>query len=408
MDSCRVTFAGWNRFSDTGEPYRQWTFNEATTVEFADGNDLHIPKRARFSDCGPQVNGDRFRLWIPTDSDWETLWSGCDEALAATILDFVEVPRWTNDAWAAVGAAELRDVLKELFRRQDEADRARAQLAQRFLNPPRVAAPPEIPRPVEPVENDWLRLHKRGGYASGDEYIIWEFKRDYAPIRARKGDRLWDEADDDLTPFRLKRNGKEIGCPEWWQLEALFRGLGRSGSKLEERISSVEATYQTAIPGGVWKANRATDEPDTRSAPVGNVFVATHAIERAGVQSGDLILYVATGDFKNRHAAGIKAPWHRLRRSHFGALRENLGSLEIIDSSWSFGRTPASSECRERLGRYLERSRPQHGDKSSCVVVIRISNREPSSSPITCNSDDAAIFELIHECGGTLRNAGAE
>lgn len=65
-----------------------------------------------------------------------------------------------------------------------------------------------------------LRFMREGEYSNTrDRFRVYEFtadcptvvaRHDASPPHAVAGDQLWVE-DDELTPYRLKRNGKEIG-----------------------------------------------------------------------------------------------------------------------------------------------------------------------------------------------------
>jgi hypothetical protein len=88
----------------------------------------------------------------------------------------------------------------------------------------------------EVVQNAHVRLLKADTYQDGEPYRDWELLRDCPEIPATRykaepphgvaGDVLREERDeDDLTPFRLKRDGRTIGSPEWFQVRHLFDGI---------------------------------------------------------------------------------------------------------------------------------------------------------------------------------------
>lgn len=93
-------------------------------------------------------------------------------------------------------------------------------------------------RELTEQRNRFLRVVHEGQFSGGDRYKDFELLVDApeitatrslaTPQHAVKGDKLRErEDDDDLTPFELRRDGKRIGDPEWWQVRHLFDGLYR-------------------------------------------------------------------------------------------------------------------------------------------------------------------------------------
>jgi len=84
---------------------------------------------------------------------------------------------------------------------------------------------------------------------------VWELKVDCPEIavfhvsgvggepHAEVGDKLWEEPDDKLTPYTLKRGGKRIAYPEHWLVRRLFENEGAPGEAFE---TPAEGTVQTS------------------------------------------------------------------------------------------------------------------------------------------------------------------
>jgi hypothetical protein len=240
------------------------------------------------------------------------------------------------------------------------------------------------------IENQYLRLVREGDYANtGEHFRIWELKVDVPTIpafregeirgkpHAQAGDQLWEETDS-LTPFRLKRDQKEVGNPEWFQVRHLFVGL---------KGQPEQAGADAAVSLGE-EAGRLLDlsMQCTGGYRFKHLFRATREIPGTEIRAGDFIP-VLYGNSDSYHA--LKVPGRRLPRGQYQTVLNNVSSLVNV----------ALQRPREKFIQYLGNGAARRGKDSTSPILIVRPLRSEVSEPIRASTDDAALFELIRSAG---------
>ena len=319
----QTKYLGYGRYENTGQFYRVWQFTEAVPeLKALKGNEL--------IDNGPRAER-RFSVWDGTHKH---------RPEAETVLKcfpFVKNLPWRpprEGEGALTKAIEgLNSHLASL-----NGHLARQTLAEKTLEEMKATLENvhqgENPKPPSTTENRYLRLKFDGKYDNGDPYKDFELladapeipadRSDVEPRHAIKGDVLRERYDDELTPFELRRNGKRIGDPEWWQVRHLFIGLheGQEGESPEPETADpgLEALL-TLIPW-CW---RFTD-----------TYEVTEAIEGTLVRKGDFLLKAGVGASsrieETKRTSRSRASIVSVPRRHFPTIAEHVNSLRFMSS----------------------------------------------------------------------------
>ncbi len=319
--------------------------------------------------------------------------------------------------------------------------------------------------------NRFLRLKGEYEYSDGDPYTDFELLVDApevpatrvraTPAHAVRGDVLRERYDDEVTPFELRRNGKRIGDPEWWQVRHLFEGLDRNGEKkaaagrpglLEPGFISTKAdktrreahiftraaevgTIKVEKGGGFlyWPGTHGADrwsewwiypvaadgalpvQLDTRAA---RACVEQDRIERdpkydrprrlaSAMIQRTAFLEAAVMDLR----AGDLIVWTEDRPEKLGGMVAplTLDHYEALRSLEDDGKDPVTDlaplKWWDGVRRFL-RDRKRWGRRLTVwqprLWRVRFPEAEHVSRTITAASDEAAIFELLCQVGGRM------
>lgn len=257
---------------------------------------------------------------------------------------------------------------------------------------PGMSATPAGPAPGA-KGNQFLRLVREDTYRGGEPFTDWEFLVDVPEITVRvgvpgkphaeKGDVLREEEDDGVTPFRLKRGGKEIGSPEWWQVRHLFVGL-REG-----------AEGMTTPPDSDARAPRTgEDATDRLRAAAGKAYMlavrATEAIPEAGITPGDFLVMAWRRRCPELRRLMVV---RQIPRTAFAAIGEAQGLRMVATARDDMG--------LEYLRRHARMGKKGTHDHTSCLFVVR-PRQSAVSAPIQATTAAGALFELLHQVGGKM------
>lgn len=266
---------------------------------------------------------------------------------------------------------------------------------------------PTSPKPPERA-NAFLRLVREDTYQGGEPYTDWELLVDIRGIpvcpgspgqpHAQKGDILREEGDDDLTPFLLRREGREVASPEWWQVRHLFAGL--RGEPADPQPSGDGADQGAAALFARYRALASTTGP-------GVVFHAEAAVPGTRIRPGDFVLLLRAGTERKVEASG-PAIVSRVPRAQLAAADGGMedGRLRPIHTSKIGAWAPETvvRVCRTKLAKP---QRPNWKDSTSPLIIVR-PLVATVSAPIQATSDEAALFELLHQVGGRMPTGGAD
>jgi hypothetical protein len=388
--AAKLTYAGWRIYHDCGDVYRHWTFREPHAATGAAKGDS-------LDDMGPGANRRRFRIRAHAD-DWKVIegYNTQDEVNAALGVTLAPWPRRPPRDDEVRTLESLRAIAKKI---EELASATRqASAGSRTLADVRKAAPDAQ------QQNEHLKLVREDTYRGGEAYRDWELLRDAPGIRALKGDILREEDDGDLTPFCLKRAGRDIGSPEWWQVRHLFAGLETwSGGKVE---CDAEPEPAPAVDDpAVRKLRRAMPYSgpagDASRRPSYIALEATAAIPAAGIVAGDLLMYSTQAPRKG-HV--IRARMERVPRNLFGTIAEAPG-LRFVENTYFRGDEHGLEYVRKLLRRAARNNRLlSASDASSPLRILRVP-MEQVIEPVHALSDDGAIFELLCDVGCRLPRA---
>ena len=253
----------------------------------------------------------------------------------------------------------------------------------------------EEKRETTATENRYLRLKFDGQYNSGDPFKDFELLADapeipvtrlsdVTPRHAIRGDVLREEYDDQLTPFQLRRDGKRIGDPEWWQVRHLFVGL-KEGVPKGDVAEEIPPHHRQALQllGGSKRCLGA--------------YVVERDVPEVAIEVGDLIVHAWKPD--SFPEMGGRVRW--LSMDDYSTLR--AATLDSYGATFTF-LTGVYEWDPDALHRFL--THPGKWGKKlkvwhSRLAVVR-SRRSPVGEPLEATSDAAALFELIHSTGGKM------
>jgi hypothetical protein len=392
----KVKYLGWFLFSDAGDAFRKWRFED-------DMQALGAVKGDHLFDHGPD-DEDAERLDVRSP-DHKVKSRHSLEAVEKA-LGF-ELPAWRPPREADMKMTEALNsvtaAMREVVQAIDRASTAQKQLAAiknvvdgtATLSPP----PPKAPE----KSNKYLRLKGEHTYSSGDPFTDWELlvdvpeipvtrTSDVKPLHAIKGDVIREDYDDSLTPFELRRGGRRIGDPEWWQVRHLFVGI-----KNHEPDDDEETGPTYASP---WLRRLYRLAPSCRTFS-GNVVLATSSITGTVVRAGDYLLYNSYGKHPMPEVHGARA--FRVPRAQFRAVGEALDRdvFRVLHVSFHPEHSSAAEQLAKGQEYLLRRQNPKWRDSTSAVIVIR-PLVAPVSEPIHATTDDAALFELLCQVGGKM------
>jgi len=386
------TYRGWQTFSGTGDIFREWRLGE-------DVPELSATKGDDVLDIGPRSEPERrFRITRWDGTEWKTLGRYSLEEVEKALG--YELPAWKppreadivmTEAIQSVASA-LGQVTKAIERAS--TDRERLDAIKRVVDSTRM---PADPPPTK--ENRYLRLKGEHQYDNGDPYTNWELLvdvpeirvtrvNDVKPMHAIKGDVLREGQDDELTPFELRRDGKRIADPEWWQVRHLFAGLRGNSDSEEEEDKVVDDIIDAFLALGTGTLDE-----------IAHIFHATENVPETPVQAGDYLVYIHYARDRADPTAS-RAHVTQVPRAQLGTIGEHFDTLKPISifPHPTGGRLGALSRVRRYLGRA---QRPSWRDDTSPLFVLR-PMVSPVVEPIQARSDDAAIFELLCQVGGRM------
>lgn len=262
--------------------------------------------------------------------------------------------------------------------------------------PPYTPPEEEGPQPGEPKSNAYIRLVRQDTYRGGESFTDWELLVDVPgiPVRhgspgkpyAQKGDILREE-EDELTPLRLKRDGREVASPEWWAVRHLFVGLREDAPQRKDQGEAVPSVLGAGLVPEGW---------------LGVVFYADQTVPGTPIRAGDYLL-LRWGGHERRRPNNL-APALPVPRAHLAAADAAMedGSLRVIavhkHAVWRDSDAEVIAQCRAKL---TKPQRANWSDATSPLVIVR-PLVAPVSEPIHATSDDAALFELLHQVGGRM------
>lgn len=235
-------------------------------------------------------------------------------------------------------------------------------------------------------QNAHLRLRREGEYSGGDRYRDWELLHDVPEIEGRKGDVLREENDSELTPFRLRRAGRQVGSPEWWQVRHLFdelvswsSGPGEPPSDEDDALHEPSACALTEVQAQETKVGFPA------WARGCGYLLATADVAKTRVRRGDVIA------FRPKGREGVLAIW---------LTRAELEVLRCVDHAL----LPACGEKNLTEERLVcdRRSWGRRKDGTTRFAILRRPQPSGISVPVRAKSDTAAIFELLAQVGGRM------
>jgi len=325
-----------------------------------------------------------------------------------------------------------------------------------------------------------LRLVRESEYEGGEPYRDWELLVDApeipasgrysaSPPHAIVGDTLREELDEDgLTPFQLRRKGRRIGNPEWWQVRHLFEGV-RTGLEPGGPPPSAEAPgllqevkasehhgwrflkpwqwEKRTIPVGAWLIRRGVDyyvqmDPANKSA---DTMVETcrftvhdffqedqlarnphyrHAVDilRAtlvGWQWGVAYmerplapLGLRRGDVLVYVPSEERMPAQPLGRTRLLSMDDYATIREAAEADSDLF-TEILSPCESRGVRGFLNNKNKWGERlkvwhSRLMVVRPYDLSRTVTHPVRARCDEGAIFELLVSTGGRMPRQDAE
>lgn len=374
----KIRYHGWAKYTDWGKPYQQWRFEE-------DVPSVGALKGDHLDDRGPSHGAKRFVVRRKQPAGELKHVSYPVPAVLAKELFGGAVPGWspptTTDIEMLEGMTKIAAAVLELntVLRSQNAAQAKLDEIRRLMS-----APLPNTKPEAPTGNRFVRLKGEYEYNNGDPYKDWELLVDVPeipvtrverviPMHAAKGDVLRERDDDELTPFELRRDGKRIGDPEWWQVRHLFEGIGDKAPQPPEDTPS-----HPPLPAGLETSSDAW------------IFRAREDIPDAGVRCGDYLLW----HWRKFDVKAGRALVRRIPRAQIRSVGLAYDSLTLIRRCM---RNPPDLVRRS----LCRRQSPKWSDASSPLVIVR-PLVAPVSSPIQAPSDAAALFELITQAGGRM------
>jgi hypothetical protein len=392
-----IRYEGWARYSNTGSAYRRWRFmDEYEPFKAFTGYLLEDP--------GPRDDGHRF---LVRDCENSTVYEPTEDEVRKLLLG--NIPPWEPPGEPSEEAMEVIEGVTKLITTMASMATTLAKLA---MPNSRSTLLGSTLLGNERKETPYLRLVREGEYGNtGEAFRVWELKVDCPEIRvfhvfgvggksyAQAGDELWEEPDDELTPYELKRGGKRIANPEHWLVRRLFENEGVPGETVE---TPAEGTVQ-------------------RSAlfdPHGDGFracVVRKPLASIGAEPGDVLL---TAQHLNYRPA-LYGRVTELGLDDYEALRDALPDVEFIKPASD--RSQWAQQIRRELEEYICGTRAGRDDlyriatflgtrqrwgKRLKVFYSRLLLIKPYgttvSEPITAAGDEGAIYELLHQVGCRL------
>lgn len=302
-----IKYDGWHIYTNTGRLHRRWEFTE-------DVPDLDAVAGDTLEDRGP--GGDpRFRI---TGDDG----SRCPDADDVEAAFSSALP-----AWDPPNEEEIR------IRRHLDAGRGPAELShllQRLAGAIRDGAAPSGGSPGtdhEGLQFGCLVVEREGRYGNtGGRFRIWRFLEDRPEIpatdldrhgdvggalHAMKGDQLWQEPDR-LSPFKIKRDEREIGTPENWQLRGAFGGkipgwpLKPEQAGDEDAGSHEDTGPAPGLYGYVSEETVGGQSVETGAGPYKRrgVYRLTRDLPAVEMEAGDVLVYAYDREDRPEHIKG--------------------------------------------------------------------------------------------------------
>lgn len=391
-----IRYLGWSKWSDSGGPYRKWRFEK-------DAEDLGTVSGDLLYDRGPEEEeeGDR-RLQVRDASKKHKKWLTLEEVEG--FLGY-SLPPWLPPLECEMDKLKSLDTIADALK-----DVARAIRSGSVVAGLGTTSSPKKSTNASGKSNKYLRLKGNHEYDNGDPYTDFELLVDVPeipvtrvdgldPMHAAKGDVLRERYDDELTPFQLRRNGRRIGDPEWWQLRHLFHGLKNWEPDPEKGGNS----ENDRPPSDLKRLHRLSpDEPTRRT----HVLRATRSIPGTIVQEGDFLTF-STGREQRKDPDVQGAVALRVPRAQLPTISEHFDeAIRILhihfrpDFEWSTAKGELG-KMRSYLGR---KQNPRWKDSTCPLIVIR-PLVAPVTEPIEAASDDVAIFELLYSVGGRMPTA---
>jgi hypothetical protein len=175
-----------------------------------------------------------------------------------------------------------------------------------------------------------------------------------------------------------------------------YRSGGHFGELGEH--DSPTARLRRMVPSGL--GSTWMDMEERRNRLPASAFVARQAIPAASIRAGDIVVQTPyargwTAE-ERRHVRGVLLP---VPKSALTSVLEHVDALELVDSAWE--RRAAVEELAVGLGHHV------HGRSSgpTPLAIIRPAERSDASEPVTAQSDDGAIFELLAQVGCSMPRA---
>jgi hypothetical protein len=393
----KVKYLGWFLFSDAGDPFRKWRFED-------DMQALGAVKGDQLFDHGPDYE-DAERLNVRSPDHKVKSRHGL--AAVEKALGF-ELPAWRPPREADMKVTEALDSVTAAMREVVQAI-DRASTAQKRLDAIKnvvdgtatLSPPPKAPE----KSNKYLRLKGEHTYSSGDPFTDWELlvdvpeipvtrTSDVSPMHAIKGDVIREDYDDELTPFELRRGGRRIGDPEWWQVRHLFVGIKNhepDGIEIDDGAPSHHEAptlrrLHCLCPG--------------QRKRYAHVLLATALIPGTPVRAGDFLTF-STGHSQRTDPDVNGAVVLRVPRAQLPTVEEHFDALRVLHVQFNPEYSSAHARLREMRTYLARRPNPRWKDSTSPLVIVR-PLVAPVSEPIHATSDDAALFELLCQVGGRM------
>ncbi len=169
------------------------------------------------------------------------------------------------------------------------------------------------------------------------------------------------------------------------QLRAIEKILGITHADVEEEDAAV-GEMALVLPWGVWHATYRRFD----GLPVAEVYAIQVDIPALDARAGDCLVWTAMPEELRAQARGRVHPV--LRSQHVLLAGEvERGAVRFVGGTWD-------KSC-EQLARDLRDRRRHRGSGSWCWII------RPwhcVSDPVRADTDDAALFELIHSAGGRM------
>jgi hypothetical protein len=373
-----LKWIGWKVYTDVGVIYRRWEFEK-------DVPELKAEKGYFLDDLGPSVDP-RFRI---RDGAYRVHTPSVEE-LEEHLFNLTGFPRWrppTTDGLRLVdGLKSLEEAIQAVTRATREGNAAHHK-----LNEVRKVLRGEKQEPNGSTkQNRFLRLKGEHEYSDGDPYRDWELLQDVLsipasgrgdihPRHAIKGDVLRELDDDELTPFQLRRDGRRIGDPEWWQVRHLFEGMeGCEEPKRGEASCPYLREVRRVLPEG----------PESIGS---TAFVATRAVPCIGLRKGEVLINIQWNSVIKlgpKHREKISGQVHRVPRHLYQDLAREVDALQQVGEGFL---------GPEGLRSYLRNGKAQKGRDATSRILILRPLISPVSEPIQATSDDEAVFELLYQ-----------